>query len=92
MSKSRTIGVVALWLASLLLTAEWASARAQSNSLTPSIAGNDIGIMLHGGAKTEVGVPIGSLVIRLEGKWVPVRIENQTLPSGSGSRIVPLTH
>lgn len=71
----RRIGVLAvLWIASLFVVA--AIARAQVYQMNPLpepkvVFGPDFGIRIEG---EQNGVPVGPLVVKINGKWVEARI------------------
>jgi hypothetical protein len=63
---------IALWLASLLAVAVFASALTYAQSRRPGriISGEDIGVRL--GDVDQSGNPTGSLMIRIDGRWLVV--------------------
>ena len=69
MSYLRYAGVILLWIASLVVAAQW-GVRAQSG--TPMVlSGSDVGFKVDGQGPT--GRPYGSFVVRINGgDWVPV--------------------
>ena len=73
MSK-RAIAIVAvLWVLSLLVVKSFASAQAYAvNPVTPRVlAGPDYGFRIEG---EQNGVPVGVPVVRVDGRWVEVKI------------------
>ena len=93
----RRMAVAALWILSLAVTAQWATAIVQSeqasSSPTPGqaqvVSGAKLGFMVLPGTG-EQGRPVGILVIRQRGQWVPVEMGQWVSPGDSGGRIVPL--
>jgi hypothetical protein len=57
------------WAISLLVVGAWSTATAQRSSEQPTvISGNDLGFRVDSVGKG--GVRIGTLVVRIDGKWV----------------------
>ena len=93
----RRMALAALWIVSLVVTAQWGTAIVQSEQAssppTPGqgqvVSGSDLGFMVLPG-EGEQGRPVGILVIRQRGQWVPVEMGQWVSPSDSRGRIVPL--
>ena len=61
---------VLLWVASLLLVTGLSSVLMRAQPSEPQIvSGSDVGCRIEG--KTAAGDPVGTWVIRVNGKWVP---------------------
>ena len=75
---------IAVWLASLAVVAGFTIVlvRAQAPSQAPPdarvVSGADMGFRVEGASRT--GEPSGTLVIRVNGAWVPVRFATDGLP------------
>lgn len=72
MSLRFRVGVVVLWLASLVVAGAWAqtpSVPAPSSQPPTIISGNDLGFRVDSHKGTT---PVGTLVVRVDGQWVPV--------------------
>lgn len=70
----RNMTVIALlWVLSLFAVSAIVHAQAYGiNPVTPRvIAGPDVGFRIEG---EQNGVPVGLLVVQIDGKWVPVKI------------------
>jgi hypothetical protein len=64
MSLRQRIGVLVVWLASLIAVGAWAPAPQGEPKV---ISGGDIGFRVD---RQERGVPMGRLVVRVNGQWV----------------------
>jgi hypothetical protein len=82
MSLSRRAGLIAAWAISLVLVGIFASAQAPlpqppiRDTFPPLnapkiIAGNDLGFRVE---STRDGIPVGKLVVRVDGKWVEAQL------------------
>jgi hypothetical protein len=69
MSIRARIGLVVIWVASLVAVAALAKAQVRMNPLPSPVvlSGSDVGYRVEGRIGTT---PAGTLVIRLNGKWV----------------------
>jgi hypothetical protein len=70
----RTAVLAVLWVASLLAVAAIARAQAYRSNPLPEpkvVFGPDFGIRIEA---EQNGVPVGPLVVKINGKWVEVRI------------------
>jgi hypothetical protein len=79
--RARVITLAAAWLVSLVAVA----AVAQSPSVTPLptpvvVSGADIGFRIEG---HHGRIPVGTLVIRVDGRWVEPRGQSRVVPAGS---------
>jgi hypothetical protein len=79
--RARVLTLAAVWLVSLAAVA----AVAQSVAVTPVpkplvISGDDLGFRIEGHQGTT---PVGTLVIRVDGRWVEARGQSKVLPAGS---------
>ena len=95
MSIWRRVAVLTLWLLSLVAASRWGAAEAQPNP-TPQqqpgaqvVNGADFGFMVFPGPNGQ-GRPVGTLVIRQQGQWVPVELGTSVTPGDSRGRLVPL--
>ena len=83
MNIPRRIALALLWLLSLAATAAWSTARAQDigaggHSATGTIiTGEDLGFRVE---SRRDGVPTGTLVVRIDGKWVEARSSLKLMP------------
>lgn len=95
MLRWRRVGVLTLWLLSLLAASRWSAAETQPNPLPPQqsdaqvVSGADVGVMVFPGTNGQ-GRPVGTLVIRRQGQWVPVELATSVTPGDSRGRLVPL--
>jgi hypothetical protein len=73
--------LVALWLMSLAVVGLLASiATAQVTRTTPRVvSGGDIGFRIEG--RDVKGQPVGRLVVKIDGDWVPVSDSIQPAPA-----------
>jgi hypothetical protein len=72
MSLCKRIGLVLIWVVSLVGVAVWARAQAQAQRPTQPatiISGNDLGFRVEG---RNGSTPTGRLVVRMNGQWVDV--------------------
>ena len=81
----RRMGMVLLaavvWIASLLVVATIARAQAYPINPLPQskvVFGPDYGIRIEG---EQNGVPVGPLVVKIDGKWVEARIGSLKAPN-----------
>ena len=65
MSVRGRIVMVVMWLASLVAVGAWAQAQSQSEAKV--VSGADLGFRIE---RQERGVPVGRLVVRINGQWV----------------------
>ena len=81
----RRIVLVALWMLSIVATAQW-SARAQSWPQSV-LSGPDIGFNVIG---ERDGLALGHLVVRVQGEWRGVIMTSSVSPTVTpGARIIP---
>ena len=74
MSIRSTVVVAVLWVFSLLAVGSIVKAQAYRTNPLPTprvLSGADFGIRVEG---EQNGVPVGPLVVRIDGKWVEVQI------------------
>jgi hypothetical protein len=73
MSKRAVAIVAVLWVLSLLVVKSVVSAQSYGiNPLTPRVlSGPDFGVRIEG---EQNGVPVGTPVIRVDGRWIDVKI------------------
>jgi hypothetical protein len=74
LSRRPALAIAVAWASSLLVTAGWAGAQAQRwTPLAEPVVrfGNDVGFRVEWMADA---VPMGALVVRLNGQWVEARI------------------
>jgi hypothetical protein len=68
----KRIGLIVMWIASLLLASEWGHTQIQIIQRPAAgehvISGNDLGFRFEGRIGETV---IGTLVVRVNGQWVP---------------------
>jgi hypothetical protein len=80
MSIRRIAAVAVLWVASLFLVGT--IAKGQSHSIYPVpptvVSGPDFGFRIEG---EQNGVPVGLLVVKIDGKWVQARIGSTKGPN-----------
>jgi hypothetical protein len=97
MSTWRRIVVLAIWVASVAIASQWPTMRAQSSQpRTPDLqaatgqlySGADVGFILFPSAKDQSELA-GTLVIRQQGKWVPVQLARAVSP-GDSRQYTPL--
>jgi hypothetical protein len=71
MSLCKRIGLVLIWVVSLVGVAVWAHAQTQRAQTQPAtvISGSDLGFRVEGRNGTT---PTGRLVVRMNGQWVDV--------------------
>jgi hypothetical protein len=69
----RGFALVVAWVISLLVVGAWSRVTAQRSSEEPRvISGNDLGFRVNSAGKN--GVPVGALVVRIDGKWVDTEL------------------
>ena len=76
MSVRRIVVLAVLWVASLVAVATIARAQVYGINPLPEprvVFGPDFGFRIEG---EQNGVPVGPLVVRINGKWVEVRIHS----------------
>lgn len=73
----RRVVLVVLWVASLLVAAEW-GLRAQQNPQGAILSGSDLGFRVDGQFN---GKPFGALVLRVNGQWVEIGGSVHTMPT-----------
>ncbi|MSO55543.1 MAG: hypothetical protein EXQ55_01270 [Acidobacteria bacterium] len=68
------VGLVVAWVVSLVGVAAIAMAQAQSpQTASPTVIfGENLGFRVEG---MQAGVPVGRMVIRIDGQWVEVGLE-----------------
>ena len=81
MSIRRIVALAVVWVASLLLVVTMA--KAQSHRINPLpeprvVSGPDVGFRIEG---EQNGVPVGLLVVKINGKWVDARIGSAKGPN-----------
>ena len=83
MSVRLRVCLVVAWVACSAVIGVWASAQVVPKPVPPEpgvISGADIGFRVEG---TERGLPVGRLVIRIDGKWVEPQVSSR-------GRVVPV--
>ena len=74
MSVRRRIGLVVVWVASLVAVAAIAMAQARQTVPLPEptiLSGADVGFRVEG---RQGGTPVGQIVVRMNGKWVEAMV------------------
>lgn len=75
MTMRARVGLVGLWVASLGAVAALASAQARSSQPAPTVMfGDNLGFRVEG---MKAGIPVGRMVIRIDGQWVDVALAAQ---------------
>ena len=74
---SRSV-LLALWVLTLVVAAQW-GAKAQQNNQNLVLSGSDIGFRMQG--KNKNGKAFGTFVVKLNGQWVEV--------GSDGGKLVP---
>jgi hypothetical protein len=74
MTAGRIVALAVMWIASLLVVASISQAQVYRINPLPEpkvLFGPDFGMRIEG---EQNGVPIGPLVVKIDGKWVEARI------------------
>ena len=72
---------IVLWVASLAVVAGFTSALVRAQAPSPDarvVSGADIGFRVESISRT--GDPVGTVVIRVNGVWIPVRFASDGVP------------
>ena len=86
MSMRARLGLVVIWVASLVAVAAFATAQARPMTKLPSpiiLSGTDVGFRIEG----RIGnTPAGTLVIRVNGEWIVPKEADGPAVRASSSR------
>jgi hypothetical protein len=81
MSLTKQLVLAVVWTLSLVAAAEWHAVAQSVQSPAPAVAGTEVRFVKMG---TRDGVPLGTLMTLIDGKWVPFAVKSnpQAVPLG----------
>jgi len=81
MSLTKQLVLAVVWALSLVAAAEWRALAQSVQSPAPAVAGTEVRFVKTG---TRDGVPLGTLMTLIDGKWVTFAVQSnpQAVPLG----------